>query len=355
MKKLLFFLYLLPCINMFGTIRTVSNYPANLAQYNTIQAAVDAASNGDTIYVHGSPNQYSAFTITNKKLTIIGPGWAPTRGFMSFPATVYQMIMTGAGCNGSEIQGLCFVNSVTAFNDAITDIKFIRNQFKSSVYLSQGGATYSGFVFEGNWFDGGLINCTPSTTYTNMVIRNNLFHGTNTNGNIYGMSLAATVLIDHNLWYGPSANTMPAFGGSCKGLLITNNIFVRRDAAAQNSLSVFSNNITYNAVVNNPWAVNSNSDAGGNVENQDPLMVSQAAVNSGTNDPLLNFTIASGPANNSGSDGKDMGLLYDPSGSLNWANSRMSRIPYVYSMNITNPTINAGGTINVQVEARRSN
>lgn len=50
-----------------ATVRTVSNVPSTLAQFNTIQAAVDASNNGDTVYVHGSPNQYAGFTITNKK------------------------------------------------------------------------------------------------------------------------------------------------------------------------------------------------------------------------------------------------------------------------------------------------
>jgi hypothetical protein len=84
-------------------------------------------------------------------------------------------------------------------------------------------------------------------------------------------------------------------------------------------------------------------------------MVAQASVNNGTDNPMLDFTIAAGPANNSGSDGKDMGLLYDASGSLNWTISRTSRLPFVYSMNITNPTIPQAGTLNVQVEARKNN
>jgi len=101
--------------------------------------------------------------------------------------------------------------------------------------------------------------------------------------------------------------------------------------------------------------VNSNSDAGGNVVNQDPQMTDQTAISAGTNNPLLNFTIAAGPANNTGSDAKDMGLLFDASGSLNWTNSRVSRIPFIYSMNITTPTIPVGGSLNVQVEARKGN
>ena len=50
---------------------------------------------------------------------------------------------------------------------------------------------------------------------------------------------------------------------------------------------------------------------------------------------------------------RDMGLLYDPTGSLNWTISRNSRLPFIFSMNIVNPTIPQGGTLNVQVEARK--
>ena len=84
-------------------------------------------------------------------------------------------------------------------------------------------------------------------------------------------------------------------------------------------------------------------------------MVDQTAVNAGTNNPLLDFTIPAGPANNSGSDGKDIGLLYDAVGSLNWTTSRGSRLPFIFSMNITNPTIPVAGTLNVVVEARKNN
>ena len=138
-------------------------------------------------------------------------------------------------------------------------------------------------------------------------------------------------------------------------MLFTNNIFVRRNAAANNTFSVFNKNITFNAGVNNPWDSAYQNSGSGNIANQDPQMVSQTQVNNGTNDPLLDFSIAAGPANNSGTDGKDLGLLYDASGILNWTNSRVSRLPFIFSMFISNSTVPAGSTLNVQVEARRSN
>src|ERR1700704_5792352 len=75
-------------------IRTVSNSPSTLAQFNTIQAAITASNSGDTVYVHGSPNAYAAFTITNKQLVIMGPGWSPNKN-LPFTANVPGFTITG--------------------------------------------------------------------------------------------------------------------------------------------------------------------------------------------------------------------------------------------------------------------
>jgi hypothetical protein len=193
--------------------------------------------------------------------------------------------------------------------------------------------------------------------YQNFLFQNNIFFNDGPGGpgkSIGLFSSCSNVVFDHNLWYGPGSGAKECFF-NCSGLTITNNIFVRRDAANGNSGSLFSNCITFNAGNNTPWSSNGNSDGGGNVSNQDPLMVDQTSVNNGVNNPLLDFTIASGPANNSGSDSKDMGLLYDAIGSLNWTISRNSRLPFIYSMIVTTPNVAAGGNVQVTVEARRNN
>lgn len=352
------FTFVLFQLSSRATIHTVSNVPSTIAQFNTIQAAADAAESGDTIYVHGSPNSYAAFTISFKKLTVIGPGWSPNKN-LPFTAIVNGMTITGAACSGSEIQGLVLTSTITINSQRPDNIRFIRNQFSNlAVSVDQGGVTYSGYLFEGNYFDNSIVNGTSGSTYQNFLFQNNLFfeNGCCRTGNIAGFVNSVNVLINHNLWFGPAIGaTRDCFNSNCRFLLLTNNIFVNRNAANQNSLSTFTNNITFNAGTNNPWAVNSNVDGGGNITNQSPQMVAQTSVNNGSNNPLLDFTIAAGPANNSATDGKDIGLLYDAVGSLNWANSRMGRLPFIFSMNITNPTISQGGSIEVKVEARKNN
>ena len=346
---------------LFATVRTVSNFPANVAQFNDIQSAINASANGDTVYVHGSPNAYSGFTINNIRVIIIGPGWSPNKQ-LPFNAVVGTCNMTGTGSSGSEIHGLDFTGTFNiATGGGIDNIRFIRNRFRCGqavVFQCCSNGTYSGYLFEGNWFENSMIRTDqPTMTFNNFIVQNNLFfeNGSCIGGSLSGFTNASNFLIDHNLFYGNGSSPRDVFASNCRFLVITNNIFIRRNASSQNSFSTFNNNITLNTGSDAPWTVNSNSDGGGNVAGTSPQMVDQAGVDGGTDDPLQNFTIAAGPADNSGSDGKDMGLLYDATGSLNWNNSRASRIPFIFSMNITTPTVAPGGNVSVTVESRRSN
>ena len=343
-----------------ATIRTVSNSPATLAQFNTIQAAITASAAGDTVYVHGSPNAYAAFTITNKQLVITGPGWSPNKN-LPFTASVAGCTIIGATSSSTEIQGLVFTTTININSVHPDNIRFIRNRFQQlNIFMNDAG-TYIGYLFEGNWFDNSEVFGGSGTTYQNFLFQNNYFYETDccVTSSIASFTNSVNVLFNHNLWFGLGSGVNDAFSGNCQFLTITNNIFVRKNAGNQNSFTTFNNNITFYPPVStppaDPWTINGNTNAGGNVSNQDPQMVDQTAVNAGTNDPLLDFTIAAGPGNNSGSDGKDMGFLFDAVGSLNWTTSRGSRLPFIFSMNITNPTIPVAGTLNVVVEARKNN
>lgn len=362
-QALLFVCSFVLVLSVKATVRTVSNVPSTLAQFNTIQAAVDASANGDTVYVHGSPNQYAFFQIADKKVTVIGPGWSPDKN-LPFQAVVQGCYLYNNGnagdVAGSELQGLIFTSTVelAASNASLgtSNIRVIRCQFNSTLNITYSS---SGFLFEGNLFQSN-VGFNGGFTFTNMLFQNNVFHGNQgyIAYSVSGLTNCVNIRFDHNLFYGDgTTGGAPAFGNNCRFLTITNNIFNERNPASGLSFSTFNNNITYNcsATGDTAWIRNNNVDAGGNIAAQNPQMADQATVDAGTLNPLLNFTIAAGPANNSGTDGKDLGLMYDPTGALNWANSRNSRLPRLYSMNIINPTIAPGGTLNVSVNARKSN
>lgn len=352
----------------FAVVRVVSNNPATIAQFTTIQAGIDASASGDTVYVVGSPNQYAGFTIADKKITVIGPGWAPEKT-MAFTAVVLGAVInnTAAGGtpDGSELQGLVFLNITggqyveLTGTSAVNNLRIIRCQFNTDVYWSQNatGHLIEGCIFYGRQF----FNSTQS--YSSFLFQNNIFFSTGST-QINNLANAVNLRFDHNLFYSSNNGTGGNFYafGNCRFLTISNNIFNQANPGTGTSFSTYTNNITNNTSLNaanatanaTPWDVNGNVGTG-NIANQNPLMADQTPVNTGNNSPLLNFTIASGPANNAGSDGKDLGLLYDATGTLNWNLYRNSRVPRIFSMSITTPTVNPGGAISVTLEARKSN
>ena len=116
--------------------------------------------------------------------------------------------------------------------------------------------------------------------------------------------------------------------------------------------SSYLNNITYaNNGTNAPWAVNGNSGSG-NIENVDPQMAAGINIDN-MNDPLLDYTISAGPANDAGTDGKDLGLLFDPTGFLNWFNSRNPKLPVINSL-LINSTANPGGNLEIHLKASQA-
>jgi hypothetical protein len=372
-RVILLLLALVTGIVSFATVRTVSNTPATLGQFSTIQAAIDASADSDTVYVYGSPNTYAGFTIQDKKITVIGPGWAPDKN-LPLQAVVNGAIIrnspAGGSPDGSEFQGLIFVSGVTVSRNAVSgdlgvnDVRLIRCQFNSAVGWELGS---NGFLVEGCVFYQ-QTNFTASATYQNFLFQNNYYYiqPNFISTQINGLTNSVNIRFDHNLFTSNNNNgggTVAVFGGNCRFLTFSNNIFNQANVGISVSFSTFTNNITNNITLNSsnatsnatPWTVNNNVDDGGNLANTSPGMADQTLVNSANSSPLINFTIASGPANNSGSDGKDMGLLFDTTGSLNWTNSRNSRLPRIFSMNITTPTVTPGGNLSVTVDARKSN
>jgi hypothetical protein len=367
MKKIIGTLCLIAVIsNLQATIRTVSNNPSTIAQFNTIQAAITASAAGDTVYVHASPTGYAGFTIADKRLVIMGPGMVPgTQGMLTAIINSGGISISGAASSNSELHGL--VISLVSLNinsgTIPTGLKFYRNSFDGqSIYLTLGGTTYSGYIFENNFFKNAFIEGNTSSNYQDFIFQNNLILS-NFSYSIRNIMLSTNVLFNHNLWVTTRSSGNDICFLTCSGLLLTNNIFVRRDAADNASSCTFTNNITFypagSTPPSAPWTINGNIDGGGNIHNQDPQMVDQAVINAGGSSYLTNYTIPAGPANNSGSDGKDMGLLFnvppDPRPDLNWTVGLKSRIPYLSVMNITNPVIGSGGTLNVAVEARKTN
>jgi hypothetical protein len=357
MKKIVLLTMVVFATRANATVRTVNNRADGGAQFNSLQQAINESQPGDTLYIHGSPDTYGNVTIAEKALTLIGPGIYPSK---DNPLTAEVGNITFAnnteipGDNsGSEIQGLV-INGLSFPNFVHNEgFRILRNSI-SYVYINSAnkGTRYSNMVFEGNFFHGGISGNNGNEGYFNLTIQNNVF---GTGAYISALTNTTNVIVNHNVFY--SGSKTSAFTSGCRNLLITNNIFSKRAFNLNDIVfSTFSNNLTFDCNgTNEPWTVANNVNNGGNVANENPQMASQTEVGSGKTDFSLNFSIASGPADNAASDGKDMGLLFDPVGSLNWATGRTSRLPVIVSMSISNPTVAPGQNLNVQVSARKNN
>ena len=372
MKKLILFILTVFALQANAAILTVNNAPNGGAQFTKINDAIAAANNGDIIYIHGSPDVYEGIIQNNKKLTFIGPGWSPNKNnpvralIASIIARNTNQATAVNTVNGSEYIGLVingeFRISQNGGGDvSVNNIRIDRCEFRQDLLIQNAASNY---IIENCYKTGQIarILLTESLSYSNFLIQNNIFRiDAFSNGFFNGFKNISNVIINHNLFYtnAPGTTGSLMFTSECKGLLLTNNIFVNMNVGANLSFSTFNNNLTFYpniAVLPGPWTINNNIDGGSsNLQNVNPGMVAQTAVNAGTDNPILDFSIAAGAANNAGTDGKDLGLLFDATGNLNWNNARGARIPFIFSMNIINPTVAPGANLNVEVTAKKQN
>jgi hypothetical protein len=231
MKKqlLLSLIFVLSCGIISGQhLKRVNNNPGADPDYATLQAANDAASNGDTIYVEGSPTDYDGADIS-KKLVIIGPGYFltdndSTQAF-GISATFKSDINFNAGSAGSIITGCIQKNSI---NIGVNDISVIR----CNVQNIWGSADINNVLILQNYVYS-IYNSYNDVT--NSVISNNIVTGsitfTSGSGNLqivnnvctYGYGYAISV---YNASIANNIITNPTYGVMINtGNAINNNIF----------------------------------------------------------------------------------------------------------------------------------
>lgn len=354
MKQLasLFLLTSLITFSSYAAIRTVSNDPQNPAQFITIQAAVDAAMAGDTIYVNGSAIGYNGASF-NKRLVLIGAGYnpdGPQNLSTSIPSSNFSL---NAGASGSIITGfrLCGISG------SVNNIQIFRNFLGfgcGGLVLNING---SNWAISNNIFNNGTIQVNNSST---IVIQNNIF-----SGNGIAISNQPSILIDHNLFFGTNTNTSLT---SVQNAIISNNIFVRTVGPTIDAVTLsnsFLNNL--NLLTNVAATAPTNSFAGGpNSESGNFYGVNPQFENTpdfnGYN-ALYNYRLQStSPGKNGGNDGTDLGIYgggfpFPSSGASGsgFDTSAQPPIPQVTNVNIQNTTLAPGTQLKVTIQATVNN
>jgi parallel beta-helix repeat protein/predicted outer membrane repeat protein len=268
MRRLLSILLALGLLLSLSLVTAVPAQGADIdvpGDYATIQAAIDAATAGDTIYV--AANTYSEDITLVDEVDVLGAGASVTIIYGSHTGPVVQADGVGAG---TTFDGFTVTNGAAGVGGGMynnNSSPLVSNcVFTGNSATLNGGGMYNydhsspmvtNCVFTGNsagnW--GGGIDCQEysSPIITNCVIANN--SAGNSGGGIYSHMTPAPIITNNTIVKNSAGNSGGGIGvnGATDKPVITNNIIY--DNTATNGSGVYCANppldIDYNDVFNN--------------------------------------------------------------------------------------------------------
>jgi hypothetical protein len=339
--------------NYNGTALFGSNFGGNAAYpvFQQVNQAVAYAivNNGDTLHVEGSPEIYSAATVT-KKLVLIGTGYFLTENPHTSNTTLeskISRIFFSAGSEGSQAIGLavveagntadatiyaqvdgitikrCRIESAVAFGTNLTDVYIVQNFFAnttSSNVLQTNGNTFfvppANISFNNNICQKTLLWGSPITNPTTfwpvLQCNNNIFDGPD---NLATPSLAFST--------GEFRNNILMAGNAVANISASAGVIAYNVGSLPTQFGTSDNNIVVPAITT--------------------LFVSPASIDGA-------YMLQPGSqASNNGSDGTDRGAYGGASASNHYTLSGLAAIPVIYDVTTAGVT---SGDLNVTIKAR---
>lgn len=241
---------LLSAATFAQTIRRVNNNPAVTGTniYSTVQAAHDAAVNGDIIYVEGSTVSYGDLNST-KSLTWIGTGYYLNPNILT---STLGAVTFKTGSQNSTISGFIVTGNISILKvsnitiSRIASLPSIRNIFVDCNDAST-FASISNITLIGNYnFDIRLVprtNASINYTVSNVIIKNNLLGGL-----YYDVvpNLVVSTVVSNNII---------GFIGTVHNTSFQNNI-----SHVQTAAGTFINcSVTNNVALGGPWPSGNNN------------------------------------------------------------------------------------------------
>ena len=322
-------------LSSMATVHTVSNNPNSPGEYNNLQTAIDAATNGDTLYVHGSPTSYGNIYL-NRNLTLIGTGYNPQKDnpLVSAIATLYLDSVPGIkGCSNSKIIGFNITSSLQQgpSSYAFSNIVIALNRINQ---LSLAPANGNNIVVKQN-----VINYTYNLqNCNNLIIRNNMLYYTTS----YFQN-CNSVLISNNMFF----YTTIATGVVIQDFsTLTNNIFL--NCHPNSNFATYNNNLIFNS--GNDVLPYGNNTGVGNINGSAPQFVNVPDLN-GINYSYNYRLTATSPGHNAGTDGTDIGPFggVDPLPNLYGT----PPVPQIKIFNITNSVVTPNTPLEIYVKAKK--
>lgn len=313
----------------FATIYTVSNNTNSPGQYTTFAAAQAVATNGDTVYMHGSPFNYGTLNFT-KQLVVIGTGHNPQKQSPLVSFCDYVQFSTGS--NGSKVIGMQIYqfssNSDNVDNIGLYSCKITYRGYIPNYYCDNWMIDGCVFVYTAQCFSGGCYG--SGFTFRNCFIGGALENfGNCQNGYHY---------IDHCIFTRPSGDVF----SNDYAFYVNNSIFYHINVPGNGMSATWANNLSY--------ACNNNNFPGGtNQVNVDPQFVNVPNTTVSWS-YSYNFALQTASAgHNAGTDGTDLGLY---GGFGDFDRDGTPRIPYIKQFDINGSNAVApGGNLNVTIKS----
>lgn len=348
MKNLVLIIFFGFCHNLIAqTTHTVDNNPSAGADFTSLQAAIDAAVIGDTIYVHPSAVAYGNITI-NKTLHLRGPGHLPevTSGEA---ATIGNITFTAViGAPNSSISGLRTGDISTGNSQNYSGLTLTNNRL-GRVLGSNTLNQSNGWVISGNVFLVNMFSILQKGNNSNWVVVNNFIQNqaTSSTWQIFTGFNASDLLRNNIIVSSQNTGNVKIFE-NCLNTVFENNLLLFLGTATglnnTGSSVTFNNNLTYS------YTGLTLSDLPGatNLNNTDPQFVNGGTTPTFGYSKDFNLTDSS-PGSGYGVDGQDIGIYgnsypFDMRG-------YPDDLPYVTSLIINNTVVSTGGTLNVQFAA----
>ncbi len=313
-----------------AAIITVDNKYPYVGDYQTLQAAHDAATSGDIIYVYPSMVPYSAITVT-KQLTFYGVGFDITEniGEPFTPSTSISGVMNfNAGSQGSWLEGFDGLFIVYIYVNNVT----IKRNLISYIIIESGGSGCA--IYQNKLLTtmaiSGVININSSCS--NVVISNNLVIHENSN-NYHGIINGTDMYVFNNIIKIANGYCIASVNGS----EFVNNIIISGRFSTINN-TIFRYNMYYQS--------NSNLSTGiSNLENVDMNTVFVDHDN-------YDFHLLPGsPAIGAGEFGTDMGIY---GGDAPYVDGGFPGLPSI--LQILAPTVGSQQSgLDIQFKAKSNN
>lgn len=332
MKKSILLISVLLFFNVFLFSATwrVNNFPNAQADFTTVSAAIDAASDGDVIYIEGTGLNYDEGQISlTKSLTFYGTGYFLLENEDTqanhLPAVVNVLLIVDAGSEGSLFSGISFVGGLLYVYTS--EITFERCQISSEMRLRGWDQDISNFMMKQCYVYANLWVWDMAYASSNIVFQNNVFFD--------GMSLnkdLGSYVVRNNIFAGHYSSLYGV------NMTVQNNII---DGGVNSNVG--NNNLVENNIIGTGEMPEMGENNIGGIDLTEVFVDYPDGANTS---PDAMFELQSGSvAQGHGISGIDCGIF---DGNFPYVLSGLPPIPRIYESNISG----VGNTMGLQVHIK---